>query len=159
MTFHTVKGHLGLLIASASGGVYNDDMDDSASGIWTNGRVPRAAVLEAWSDRDWSDGVHLFDLSAMDRLTVTTRNSVYDIVVVSPRTGEVMVRGGAFFTSFAPAHLCGSSLGGSFLKLHVIHPGFCLELCHEDLGLIVTTQVQSVVVSPAANRDSCQAVM
>ena len=95
----------------------------------------------------------------MDRLMVTTRNSVYEIVVVSPRTGEVRVRGGAFFPSFVPAHLCGSSLGGSFLKLHVVHPGFCLELCHDDLGLIVTTHVKTIAVSSGAGRDSCQAVM
>ena len=134
-------------------------MKDSASGIWTDGRVPRAAVLDAWSDLDWSDGVHLYELSAMDRLVVTTRNSVYDIVVVTPRTGEIIVRGGVFFPSFTPAHFCGSSLGGSFLKLRVVHPGFCLELCHDDLGLIVTSHVQTVRVSSGAQRQSCRAVM
>jgi hypothetical protein len=146
-------------IACATRAVYNDEMKDPASCIWADGRVPRAAVLDAWSDRDWSDGVHLYELSAMDRLMVTTRNSVYDIVVVSPRTGEVMVRGGIFFPSFTSAHFCGSSLGGSFLKLHVVHAGFCLELCHDDLGLIVTSPVQTVSVSSGADRHSCQAVM
>jgi len=136
-------------------------MNDSDSRIAcsTMLQLPRAVSLTAWSDRDWSAGVCLGDLCAMDRLTVTTRNSVYDIVIVSPQTGEVMVRGGALFPSLTPARLCGSSLGGSFLKLHVVHPGFCLELAHDERGIVITTPVRSVVVSASASSDSHRATM
>lgn len=137
--------------------VYNDEVKDS-SGISVAGRVPRVASLDGWCGHDWSGGVHLFDLSAMHRLTVTTRNSIYDIVVVSPRTGQVMVRGGAFFPSFTAARLCGSSLGGGLLKLHVVHPGFCLELCHDEVGVVVTTPVRTVIAA-AATSDHHETVM
>jgi hypothetical protein len=89
--------------------------------------VPAARVLSAWSARDWSDGIHVADLSRLDRLIVRTANSTYEIIVLSPSTGNVLVRGGAFFPVLAPVRLAGSSMGGSFLKLRSVHVGFRVE--------------------------------
>lgn len=112
--------------------------------------VPGARVLSAWSTRDWSDGVHVDALSALDRLIVRTENSTYEVVVLAPSTGNVLVRGGAFFPVLMPARLAGSSLGGSFLKLRSIHVGFRLEL-NTGRGFIITSPVRAVAVAPAVS--------
>ncbi len=71
-------------------------------------------------------GVHLPDLAPHDHLIVRTRNSTYEIIVLVPHTASVMVRGGAFFPTFTPARVAGSSLGGGFLKMHGVYAGFQL---------------------------------
>jgi hypothetical protein len=121
--------------------------------------VPQAAMLETWSSNDWTAGIDVTTLSPLDQLTVTTRNSVYTILIVCPSSGEVKVRGGRFFPSFTTARIGGSSLGRGFLKRHVVHPGFCLELTHDDLGLIVTTRVRTARVSSGGARVPVDAVM
>jgi hypothetical protein len=112
--------------------------------------VPSSGVLSSWSTRDWSDGIHVADVAPLERLIVRTANSLYQVIVLSPATGNVLVRGGAFFPVFMPARLAGSSLGGSFLKLRSVHVGFRLELS-TDRGFIITSPVRSVAVAPPAD--------
>jgi hypothetical protein len=112
--------------------------------------VPTSGLLSSWSTRDWSDGIHVANLSPLERLVIRTANSTYEIVVLCPATGSVLVRGGAFFPVFMPARLAGSSLGGSFLKLRSIHVGFRLEL-NTDRGFIITSSVRSAAIAPAAD--------
>lgn len=121
--------------------------------------VPHAALLEAWSSKDWTAGIDVTTLSPLDELTVTTRNSVYTILIVCPVSGEVKIRGGRFFPSFVTARIGGSSLGRGFLKRYVVHPGFCLEFTNDDLGLIVTTRVHTAVVSSGGAHTPTDAVM
>ena len=109
--------------------------------------VPASGVLSSWCAHDWRGGVHVDDLSALERLIVTTVNSTYEIILVSPATAGVLVRGGAFFPVFMPARLAGSSLGGSFLKLRSVHVGFRLEFFTER-GFIITSPVRTVAVAP-----------
>ena len=106
-----------------------------------------AATLDRWTAHDWSLGVLLPHLAPHDRLIVRTRNSTYELVVTVPHTASVMVRGGAFFPTFTPAHVAGSSLGGGLLKLHSVCPGFQMELVTDDLP-IITTRVRMVSVLP-----------
>ena len=105
--------------------------------------VPASGVLAAWSAHDWRGGIHVDDLIALECLVVKTENSTYEIVLLSPDTAHILVRGGAFFPVFTQARLAGSSLGGSFLKLRSVHVGFRLELCTER-GFIITSPVRSV---------------
>jgi hypothetical protein len=111
--------------------------------------VPVSGVLSAWSAHDWRGGVQVDDLAALERLIVKTENSTYEIVLLSPATADVLVRGGAFFPVFTPARLAGSSLGGSFLKLRSVHVGFRLEF-GTDRGFIITSAVRRVAVAPVA---------
>ena len=111
--------------------------------------LPASGVLSAWSDHDWRGGVHVDDLSTLERLIVTTNNSTYEIVLLAAGSADVLVRGGAFFPVFTPARLAGSSLGGSFLKLRSVHVGFRLEL-NTERGFIITSPVRSVAVAPSA---------
>jgi len=67
--------------------------------------------------------VQLDTLAGLERVAVRTRNSTYEITVLSPRTGDVLVRGGQFFPVHTRARLAGCSHGRT----------------------IITTRVQSVV--------------
>jgi hypothetical protein len=112
--------------------------------------VPASAVLSAWNNHEWRDGVHLEQLNALDRVTVRTQNNTYEIVISSSSTGEVLVRGGQFFPDFTTVRLAGSTLGGSFLKLRSIHPGFRIEFSVGQ-GVVVTSPVRTITVAPAAH--------
>jgi hypothetical protein len=105
--------------------------------------IPASGVLSAWSAHDWRGGIHVDDLIALECLVVKTENSTYEIILLSPDTAHILVRGGVFFPVFTQARLAGSSLGGSFLKLRSVHVGFRLELGTER-GFIITSPVRSV---------------
>ena len=111
--------------------------------------VPARGLLSSWSAHDWRGGVHVNELSALERLIVNTANSTYEIILIAVASADVLVRGGAFFPVFTPARLAGSSLGGSFLKLRSVHVGFRLEF-GTDNGFIITSPVRSVAIAPPA---------
>lgn len=114
--------------------------------------TPRAAAdLQQWAQRDWTDAVQLESMAGLERLAVRTRNTTYDITVLSPSTGEVLVLGGRFFPTQSRARLAGASLGGGFLKVRTICPGFLMELLHEGQN-IITTRVQSITLIPDTTR-------
>ena len=96
----------------------------------------KAHTLSAWCAAPWRDGLQIPLLAPLQRLLIRTCNSLYEIIVLDPFGAEVMVRGGQFFPEFARARVAGSSLGGSFLKLHGIYTGFRLELHTDDTPII-----------------------
>ena len=106
-------------------------------------RCPASADLDSWSHHAWTDGVQVDRLPPLDTLVVRTRNSTYEITVLTPHTGEALVRGGRFFPEYARAQVSGASLGGSFLKMRGIYVGFCMEL-HDGSQSIVTTTVRTI---------------
>jgi len=111
--------------------------------------VPASAVLSAWNTHEWRHGVHVDQLSALDRVTVLTQNNTYEIIITSTTTGEILVRGGQFFPEFTAVRLAGSTLGGSFLKLRSIHIGFRIEFTVGH-GVVVTSPVRTISIDPAA---------
>ena len=94
-----------------------------------------------------SDGVCLRMLPPITQLEVRTRNSTYQITMLG--AGRMMVRGGAFFPTWSEAHLCGSTLGGSMLKVDWIGCGFAMEILHHG-ERIVTTRVRAIRFTDAA---------
>ena len=114
--------------------------------------VPAAAVLSTWNSHSWDDGLHIDQLTGLDQLTVLTQHSTYEIVIVSPGSGEVLVRGGEFFPEFTAVRLAGSTLGGSFLKMRSIHLGFRIEFA-VGRGVIVTSPVRNISVAPAPRQN------
>ena len=107
----------------------------------------RAVSLDQWSGQSWTDGFQIDKLLPLDTLLVRTRNSTYEITVLTPATGEVLVRGGRFFPAFTRVTLAGSSLGGGCLKVRGIYVGFFVELMH-DGQITRTTRAQSVTQAP-----------
>jgi hypothetical protein len=108
-------------------------------------RCSAGALLETWSSHSWTEGVQLENREDMEKLTVQTENSTYEITIICGRTGEILIRGGRFFPEFTAAKLAGSSLGGSFLKLRGIYVGFSLEV-HFDRRLIITSRVRRIAI-------------
>ncbi len=109
---------------------------------------PTACDLDAWSGRPWAGGVQLEELRALETLEVRTKNSLYEITVMDPQRGDVLVRGGTFFPVYTKVRLAGASLSGSFLKLFGIHVGFSIEFA-TGAETIVTTRVRQIdIVTP-----------
>ena len=98
--------------------------------------VPRAALLDAWSDEQWTKGIQIDQMAELETLTVRTQNSVYEITVLCGRTGEVLVRGGKFFPEWTPALLAGSTFGGSLLKMGGIYVGMRMEIAPQPVEMI-----------------------
>ena len=98
--------------------------------------VPRAALLDAWSDEQWSKGIQIDHMAELETLAVRTQNSVYEITVLCGRTGEVVVRGGKFFPEWTPAQLSGSTFGGSLLKMGGIYVGMRMEIAPKPVVMI-----------------------
>lgn len=98
-------------------------------------------VLDEWAEHDWSDGIQIDELSELDALSVRTHNTTYEIVVTSPATGDVLVRGGARFPTFTAARLLGSTNGGNLVKRSGIYPGLRLELQRTGRRIITSTIV------------------
>ena len=106
---------------------------------------PTVASLDAWSSREWKDGLQVDRLCELDELSVRTRNNLYRIVAIVPMRGEIMVQGGRFFPELTRARLSGASLGGSFLKMRGIYVGFRMEI-QVGLETIITSDVQSIEI-------------
>ncbi len=98
--------------------------------------VPRGAMLDAWSEHAWDNGVQIDQLEELETLAVRTKNSLYEITVLDGRRGEVLVRGGQFFPERTPVQLAGSTLGGMFLKRHGIYVGMKMEIVPQPVEMV-----------------------
>ena len=108
--------------------------------------APGVSLPCSWQSIVWSEGLHLDLLAACDRLTVLTRHSTYEIVVVAPAEGKVLVRGGQFFGEFTPVRLTGATLGGSLVKVRAVHIGFRVEF-DTGGGHVLTSPVRAIAVA------------
>ena len=91
------------------------------------GHMPTGAHLDSFSGFDWANGVQVDELHALDCLAIHTRNSVYEIVVNDPESGDVLVRGG-------------------------IYPGFRLELELEGRRILTSPVVSIEVDHPSSEQ-------
>jgi hypothetical protein len=103
---------------------------------------PGGSLLDKWSGSDWQNGVQINHLKDLQSLKIRTRNSMYELTVVSAEEGEVLVRGGAFFPELAPVRLAGSTLGGSFLKVKGVYIGFRMEFSLGGMNIVTTSPVE-----------------
>jgi hypothetical protein len=97
---------------------------------------PSGAVLDAWSDSEWSNGVQIEQMDELTTLAVQTSNSLYEITVLNGQTGDVLVRGGKFFPVRTPVRLEGSTCGGSILKRRGIYVGLRMEIVPQPVELV-----------------------
>ena len=93
--------------------------------------------LKTWPTRKSDAAVHLDLCDPFERIAVKTRRSRYEVIVLSGAASEVLVRGGRFFPEFRRATLCGSTAGGSAIRLKSIEEGLCMELRVD--GTTITT--------------------
>jgi hypothetical protein len=87
--------------------------------------------------------IHLNSCLPFDRIAVRTHRSDYEVVVLPGSSGQVLVRGGRYFTTFRRAALAGSTFGGSAIRLRSIEVGGQLEL-RVDGHPIVTSTIEAV---------------
>jgi hypothetical protein len=92
-----------------------------------------------------AEGARPADLAPSDVLEVRTRNTCSLISTIGLRDPRVVVMGGTFFPLLREAHLVGSTLGGSAVKLGWVGRGFCLEL-PRDGQRVVTARVRGIRV-------------
>jgi len=114
--------------------------------IVTGGEAASLAVALPFEDlaavpRD--DSIQLDSCPQFQWILMRTRRSVYDLIVLSGKAGEVMIRGGSFFPEFQLATIVGSTLGGSAVRLGSICAGCHLEL-HVDGKSFVTSRIETV---------------
>jgi len=107
--------------------------------------IPIGAVLDKWAEDPWTNGVQVDRMEDMEKLVIQTRNSLYEIIIIDGRSGEILVRGGQFFPELTPARLAGATLGGSFCKMRGIYAGFRMEI-NANGKRTVTTPVESIGV-------------
>ena len=100
-------------------------------------------MLDNWSEDLWKNGVQVDRMEDMEKLVIQTRNSLYEIIIIDGRNGEILVRGGQFFPELTPARLAGATLGGSFCKMRGIYKGFRMEI-NASGQRTVTTPVESI---------------
>ncbi|MGH7489403.1 MAG: hypothetical protein ACRD3J_27270 [Thermoanaerobaculia bacterium] len=105
-----------------------------------------AVVVNDWSTLDWSHELKLDRLSEFDRVSFTTENNSYEIQVLDPKTGDVLVQGGTLFPLSTAARLLGSSLGGGMIRLRSINPGFQIEFALDACRSVITSRVRSAVL-------------
>jgi len=118
------------------------EMKSEKSEVSSNARVS-CPVGADWSRHEWTEGIRIEALQYCETLLVRTRNSTYEITVLCPATGDVLVRGGWFFPEYTPVRLAASSLGGRPLERHGVYVGFGMEL-QRDRQTILTTRVRSL---------------
>jgi len=87
--------------------------------------------------------------AAQDTIVVTTRSSVYELVVLRGDRGEVLVRGGRHFDEARAVILLGSVAGDGSLRPHTIAVGLRMAFAAHE-RCIVTSSVQSYSSDGAA---------
>ena len=110
-------------------------------------RLVRAATLDRFCDlADHTAGIRLRELPPFTTLLVETVNSLYRVVIT--RWPEVYIQGGAFFPDPTSAHIDGSSIGGSALKVDWIGVGLVVEI-RSGGRHIITSRVRAITTEEA----------
>jgi hypothetical protein len=114
-----------------------------ASPAYEESRTGMGTTIEGWLSRASDSSIDLRACVPFERIIAKTRGSVYELVVVAGRIGEVLVRGGRFFPEFRGAFLRGSTAGGSSLKLRSLGVGLRMEFLVGD-RVVLTSPVSEL---------------
>jgi hypothetical protein len=107
----------------------------------------RALVFDELRVPTPGERIELDSSAEFDCISVTTRRSVYEIILRSARTGDAFVRGGTFFPTFRRATIAGSNFGGTALMVRTICVGLRLELV-ADGERYVTSPIRTISRRP-----------
>ncbi len=121
---------------------------DSAVARRSAKRAPRRTTLNGFVEEvAGTEGLNLHAAEPLVPILVTTRNSRYRLIPLRRGDTNVLVQGGRFFPEPAEARLVGATFGGSFLHMHWIRVGMCMEIDPETgEGAIITTRVIDVEI-------------
>ena len=108
----------------------------------------RAVCLDSASQGDKTMSICIDACAAQETICVTTRSSVYELVILIGDRGDVLVRGGRYFTEFRPVVFLGSIADDGSLELHTIDIGRRMKFgCDEQF--VITSPVQSLSLHSA----------
>lgn len=104
-----------------------------------------------------SGDVMLESLKAFDTITVQTQNSVYNILLLDPKTGRALVDGGNYLVEPSEALLEGSASLGSEFKIGTISVGSRLEMWIDE-HMFLTSPIKSVQVKHNSELESVASI-
>jgi hypothetical protein len=119
---------------------------DSVSRIPVEGKKPDKGLLSAIGADFWPESVADVDVRWLPpgtALTVDTRNSRYQIVILDGATGRATMQGGTLFQEPTEVRIEGSTAGGSQLTIGSIGLGLHLEFSVWD-HRVVTSRVRAI---------------
>jgi hypothetical protein len=106
--------------------------------------VPRHCTLDGFAEETaLRGGVEIAGLPALTTLDIQTHNTHYQVILLDPNESKAIVQGGRFFTQPSEVYLCGSSYGGTLLKMAWIGYDMRMEIMSEGRR-IVTSPVVSI---------------
>lgn len=114
--------------------------------------------LKCWGREPGSDlsgDVVLETLNAFDTIIVQTHNSVYQILLLDPKTGRALVHGGGYLEEPNEALLKGSTSLGSEFKIGTISVGCRLEMWVDE-RVFLTSPIKSVYVKHNSKLESVE---
>jgi len=119
-------------------------------------RVPRRTTLDGFAQEVAdTEGLNLREAEPLVPILVTTKNSRYRMIPLRRGDTTVLVQGGRFFPEPTEARLVGATFGGSFLYLHWIRAGMCMEIDPgTGDGAIITTRVIDVEIERDSTADA-----
>lgn len=100
---------------------------------------------EAIKFNDKLEGVKLSALMPSDTIRASTLNSDYEISLLDPESGHVLLKGGKHFLEPVDATVNGSTFGGWMIKLDWLGVGLRMEFSANGKRF-VTTPVSSIQV-------------
>jgi hypothetical protein len=98
--------------------------------------------------------IDLGSCAVRETIVVSTRASVYELIVLQGDEGDVLVRGGTHFTEFQRVLFLGSTADGGSLKPRTIDIGLRMSFRFGD-RFIITSPVQSLSRRPATASTGC----
>ena len=122
-------------------GEANGQVDAGRASLTTP--VPRP-VFDGCPPHASANAIRLASCRQFEKIVVNTRRSVYEIVILDGRTGDILVRGGSNFPEFCRALFVGSTAGGRALMVNTIDIGLRMEF-HVTEGAVITSPVTAVL--------------
>ena len=92
--------------------------------------------------------IHIESCAAREMIVVSTRSSVYELIVLRGNQGRVLVRGGRHFPKFRRALFLGSTADGVSVEPGVIDIGLRMKFVSAN-QFLCTSVVRSVCRRPA----------
>jgi hypothetical protein len=87
--------------------------------------------------------IYVDSCAAQETIVITTRSSVYELVVLRGDRGDVLVRGGRYFTEVTRASFLGSIADDGSAEPHTIDIGLRMKFVVDE-RFVVTSPVQSL---------------
>jgi hypothetical protein len=92
-------------------------------------------------------GIQISEQKVGTKIIVETKNSTYEFTIVNPEERKIKIKGGEFWEEPHEVYFCGSTWGGSMLKLGWIGYGMHMEFGHhEKPGVITTSMVKKATI-------------